>query len=109
MADFNFVGLMGVLSLPAQIKSDGTAFFGMKMRTHQGDIQFTVITNLNYLVERSIGPYMIEKNIGKRIFVIGSIAGDNVIFPTKIHFIDNLISLEEAKKMQGEEIDFSND
>lgn len=108
MADFNFIGVMGIISTSAQIK-DGTALFGLNMRTAKNNIQYTIMTTTSYLIEKSIEPYIISENIGKRVFVQGSIMDQNVIKMDRIYFVDALISKGQAQQIKEQEIDFSKD
>lgn len=108
MADFNFIGVMGAISTSAQIK-DGTAVFGLTMRTATTNIEYKVFTMIGYLIEKSITPYIIEENIGKRIFVQGSILEQNVIKMDRIYFVDALTSINQIKRLKEQEIDFSED
>lgn len=109
MADFNVIEILGTVNSVASYKEDGTAAFILLYRGGVKPVNYVIATNLRYLIDKTIKPFIIRENIGKRVMIVGSIIDTNIIAPNRIHFIDAFVSAEQAAKIKNEEVDFSDD
>lgn len=109
MADFNIIEILGTVNSPAAYQKDGTAVFNLLYRGGVKPMNYIIATNLRYLIEKTIQPYIISENLGKRVMIVGSIIDHNIIAPTRIYFIDLFLSAEQAAAKKTQEVDFSDD
>lgn len=109
MADFNAIEILGAVNSPAAYQKDGTAVFNLLYRGGVKPMNYIIATNLRYLIEKTIQPYIITENLGKRVIIVGSIIDHNIIAPTRIYFIDSFLSAEQAAAKKKQEVDFSDD
>lgn len=109
MADFNVIEILGTVNSPASYQQDGTAVFNLLYRGGVKPMNYIIATNLRYLIEKTIQPYIIAENLGKRVIIVGSIIDHNIIAPTRIYFIDSFLSAEQAADKKKQEADFSDD
>lgn len=109
MADFNVIEILGTVNSAASYREDGTAVFHLLYRGGVKPMNYVIATNFRYLIDKTIKPYIIPENIGKRVMVVGSIIDSQIIAPTRIHFIDAFLSEEQIADKKKQEIDFSDD
>ena len=98
MADFNVIEILGTVNSPASYQQDGTAVFNLLYRGGVKPMNYIIATNLRYLIEKTIQPYIIAENLGKRVIIVGSIIDHNIIAPTRIYFIDSFLSAEQETR-----------
>lgn len=97
MADFNSIEILGTVNSPAAYQKDGTAVFNLLYRGGVKPMNYIIATNLRYLIEKTIQPYIIAENLGKRVMIVGSIIDYNIIAPTRIYFIDSFYLLNKQQ------------
>ena len=58
MADFNVIEILGTVNSPASYQQDGTAVFNLLYRGGVKPMNYIIATNLRYLIEKTIQPYI---------------------------------------------------
>lgn len=109
MIDFSNVTISGTLNSAATLRDDGSAIFHIVYSGGIKPIKYAIVTNLKFLIEKSIKPFMIAENNGKRMVITGSLIDANIIAPNRIIFVDSFVSSEQAAKTKKDTIDFSDD
>lgn len=107
--DFNVIEILGVVDSAASDQKDGTVAFNLSYRGGVKPMHYIIATNLRYLIDKTIQPYIIPENIGKRVMIVGSIIDVNIITPQRIYFVDSFLSANQAAAKKNQEVDFSDD